>query len=63
MSMNVKIAIKKLRVAFSKNEVLKSVSVDVYKNTITGFMGPSGSGKSSLISVINRMIDLKRAPI
>ncbi len=59
MIMNVKIAIKRLRVTFSKNEILKSVSVDVYKNTITGFMGPSGSGKSSLISVINRMIDFE----
>jgi phosphate transport system ATP-binding protein len=57
--MNTKIAINRLRVTFSKNEILKGVTIDVYRNTITGFMGPSGSGKSSLISVINRMIDFE----
>lgn len=59
--MNVKIAINRLRVIFSKNEILKGVTIDVYRNTITGFMGPSGSGKSSLISVINRMIDFEES--
>ncbi len=59
MIMDIKIAIRRLRVTFSKNEILKGVTVDVYKNTITGFMGPSGSGKSSLISIINRMIDFE----
>ena len=57
--MNTKISINRLRVTFSKNEILKGVTIDVYRNTITGFMGPSGSGKSSLISVINRMIDFE----
>jgi phosphate transport system ATP-binding protein len=57
--MNTKIAIEKLRLSFGKNEVIKNVTINVYRNTITGFMGPSGSGKSTLISVINKMIDFE----
>ena len=57
--MNTKIAIEQLRLSFGKNEVIKHVTINVYKNTITGFMGPSGSGKSTIISVINRMIDFE----
>jgi phosphate transport system ATP-binding protein len=57
--MNTKIAIDRLRLSFGTNVVLKNISINVYKNTITGFMGPSGSGKSTLISVINKMIDFE----
>ena len=57
--MNTKIAIERLRLSFGKNEVMKEVTINVYKNMITGFMGPSGSGKSTIISVINRMIDFE----
>jgi phosphate transport system ATP-binding protein len=57
--MNVKIKIDNLRVAFGVNEILKGINADVFKNQITGFMGPAGSGKSTLISVINRMIDFE----
>jgi len=54
--MEIKIKIEKLKVAFGRNEVLKGISADVFKNQITGFMGPAGSGKSTLISIINKMI-------
>jgi len=54
--MEIKIKIEKLKVVFGKNEVLKGISADVFKNQITGFMGPAGSGKSTLISIINKMI-------
>jgi phosphate transport system ATP-binding protein len=58
-AMEVKIRIEKLKVAFGANEILKGISADVFKNRITGFMGPAGSGKSTLISVLNRMIDFE----
>ncbi|MDR2018779.1 MAG: phosphate ABC transporter ATP-binding protein [Syntrophobacterales bacterium] len=54
--MEIKIRIEKLKVSFGQNEVLKGISADVFKNRITGFMGPAGSGKSTLISIINKMI-------
>jgi len=57
--MDVKIQVERLKIFFEKNEVLKGVSIDVYRNRITGFMGPAGSGKSTLISAFNRMIDFE----
>jgi phosphate transport system ATP-binding protein len=57
--MDIKIKVEELRLSFGKVEVLKGVNIDVYKNRITGFMGPAGSGKSTLISIINRMIDFE----
>jgi len=57
--MDIKIRTEELRLSFGKAEILKGINIDVYKNKITGFMGPAGSGKSTLISIINRMIDFE----
>jgi len=57
--MDVKIRIENLRLFYGMSEILKGITIDVYTNMITGFMGPAGSGKSSLISIINRMIDFE----
>ena len=57
--MDVKIQVERLKIFFEKNEVLKGVSIDVYRNRITGFMGPAGSGQSTLISAFNRMLDFE----
>ena len=51
-----KISIRGLTVAFSGREVLKDINLDVYENQVIGLMGPSASGKSTLISVLNGMI-------
>ncbi len=59
ITMDIKIKVDKLRVFFHKNEVLKGIIINVAKNMITGFMGPAGSGKSTLISILNRMIDFE----
>ena len=57
--MEVKVAIRKLRLSYSKKEVLKGIDLDIYKNRISGLMGPAASGKSTLISVINKMISFE----
>lgn len=57
--MDVKISIENLKASFGKQEVLKGITIDVYKNMITGFMGPSGSGKSTIISILNRMMEFE----
>lgn len=57
--MDTKIQVDNLKVSFEKKEVLKGVNIDVYRNMITGFMGPAGSGKSTLISILNRMIEFE----
>ena len=33
-------------------EVLKGLSLDIYKNEYVALMGPSGSGKSTLMNII-----------
>ena len=43
---------------FSKNQVLKNINIDIYKNKITAVMGPSGCGKTTFIRCINRMHEL-----
>lgn len=57
--MDIKIRVETLKIFFANNEVLKGITIDVYKNKITGFMGPAGSGKSTLISAFNRMIEFE----
>lgn len=57
--MDIKIKIENLRAFYKKKEILKGINLEIYRNTITGFMGPAGSGKSTLISVINRMINFE----
>lgn len=54
-----KIRISGLRLCIGGNEVLKGIDLAIKQNAVTGFMGPSGSGKSSLISILNRMIDFE----
>jgi len=57
--METKVHIKNLSVSFSGTPALRSITMKVYKNRITGCMGPAGSGKSTLISLLNRMIDFE----
>jgi phosphate transport system ATP-binding protein len=59
LSKDVKIEIKNLTVKSEVATILKNVNLSIYKNTILGLMGPAVSGKSTLISVINRMIDFE----
>ena len=51
-----KIRVRNLSVRFEKKEALAAVDLDVYENRVLGLMGPSASGKSSFISVINGML-------
>lgn len=54
-----KIRVRDLHVSFDCKDVLKGVDLDIYENRVVGLMGPSASGKSSFISVINGMIRLE----
>jgi phosphate transport system ATP-binding protein len=54
-----KIRVKALSVSFNDKQVLKGVDLDVYENSVLGLMGPSASGKSTLISILNGMISLE----
>ena len=53
-----KIQIEKVSYAYGENRVLHDVSLDIAANAITVFLGPAGSGKTSLLRLINRLNDL-----
>jgi len=53
-----KIKIKDLSVYYNQQSCLQSISLVVPRNQITGIMGPSNSGKSTLLRILNRLSDL-----
>jgi phosphate transport system ATP-binding protein len=56
---NVKISIRDLHLRYKDGKYpLRGVNLDVIENKINVVFGPAGGGKSSLIRVLNRLIDL-----
>ncbi len=54
-----KIHIQDLYLKYSDGrEALKHISMEIQPNAITVVFGPAGGGKSSLLKVLNRLIDL-----
>jgi phosphate transport system ATP-binding protein len=53
-----KIEIKDLTVMYGEETALQSITLNIPKNQITGIMGPSNSGKSTLLRILNRLTDL-----
>lgn len=51
----IKIEIKNFSAWYGMHQVLKNISLPIYKNKITAIIGPSGCGKSTLIRCINRL--------
>jgi len=49
---------KNLSVWFGKNQVLKSVSLNIEARAVTAIIGPSGCGKSTFLRCLNRMHEL-----
>jgi ABC-type histidine transport system ATPase subunit len=47
------IEIKNLKKDFGSTNVLKDISLDVYKGDVIAIIGPSGSGKSTFLRCIN----------
>jgi phosphate transport system ATP-binding protein len=54
-----KIRVRNLKLWFGKKQALHGIDLDVYENRVVGLMGPSASGKSTFISVVNGMIDFE----
>jgi phosphate transport system ATP-binding protein len=50
--------VKDLCAWFGENQVLKNITMDIRRNSVTSVMGPSGCGKSTFIRCLNRMHDL-----
>lgn len=48
-----------LRVRFGNREILRGITLDVRRNEIFGIIGPAQSGKTTLLRVLNRTLDLE----
>jgi phosphate transport system ATP-binding protein len=55
-----KISIHNLAVAVNKRLILRGVDLAVEANTIVSVIGPAHSGKTTLLRVINRLIETQR---
>ncbi|MFH1612816.1 MAG: phosphate ABC transporter ATP-binding protein [bacterium] len=54
------VVVEKLSIKCDDNyEILKSISLNLQKNEILSIIGPSNSGKTTFLQVLNRLIDLK----
>ena len=47
------IQIKDLKVKFEKTEVLKGINLNIKKGEVVALIGPSGTGKSTLLRCLN----------
>ena len=54
---NTVLEIKNLSKTFGKRKVIDNISLEVKKGEIYGFLGPNGSGKTTTIKMILRLID------
>ncbi len=55
----VKFAARKLNIWFGSLAALKEVNLDVYANEILSVIGPSNSGKTTFLRMLNRLNDLQ----
>ncbi|HOJ49283.1 MAG TPA: phosphate ABC transporter ATP-binding protein PstB [Spirochaetota bacterium] len=51
------IKIENFSLYYGKDQALKNIKMNIYKNCITALIGPSGCGKSTLLRSINRLND------
>lgn len=47
------LSIRDLRLSFKENEILKGINIDVNKGDVVTLIGPSGTGKTTLLRCIN----------
>jgi len=53
------VKVKGLKKSFGKNEVLKSIDMEVASGEVVCIIGPSGSGKSTLLRCLNRLEEIQ----
>ena len=50
--------VENLDLYYGEKHALKNINIDIYKNKVTAFIGPSGCSKSTLLRCFDRMNDL-----
>ena len=58
--MAAKISVRNLAVAVNKRLILRGVNLEIEANTIVSVIGPAHSGKTTLLRVINRLVETQR---
>ena len=56
------IQVQNLGKKFGSMEVLKDITVDIYKGDVVCVIGPSGSGKSTFLRCLNRLEEPTSGP-
>ncbi|QMT16750.1 amino acid ABC transporter ATP-binding protein [Planococcus maritimus] len=51
------LAIQNLKVSFADKEVLKGVDLQVNKGDVVTFIGPSGTGKTTILKCVNYLVE------
>ncbi|MGX7414493.1 phosphate ABC transporter ATP-binding protein PstB [Aerococcus christensenii] len=51
-------SVKNMSLWYGNFKALEDISIDIYENQATAFIGPSGTGKSTFLKSLNRMNDL-----
>ncbi|MBU4305156.1 MAG: phosphate ABC transporter ATP-binding protein [Candidatus Omnitrophica bacterium] len=54
----VKISATKLNIWFGETSVLRNINIEIYANEILSIIGPSNSGKTTFLRMLNRLNDL-----
>jgi phosphate transport system ATP-binding protein len=49
--------VQDLNLWYGKDQALKNINIEIYKNEVTAIIGPSGCGKSTFIKTLNRMVE------
>ena len=57
------IQVQNLGKSFGKIDVLKDITVDIYKGDVVFVVGPSGSGKSTFLRCLNRLEETTKGHI
>lgn len=60
---NTVLELKNVSKSFGKRKVIDNISLEVKEGEIYGFLGPNGSGKTTTIKMILRLIDLDNGTI
>lgn len=51
------LSLQNLKIAFGEKEVLRGVDLDVKKGDVVTFIGPSGTGKTTILKCINYLVE------
>ena len=54
---------KNVHKGYSKKKVLKNVNLNIPKGKIVGLLGPNGSGKTTMIKLMNGLLQPDRGSI